>query len=124
MFVCREATKSQVEGTRNVLEVCKKCHRIQSLVYVSSIANWFNKTYLEEKLYSEEVSSFYKDSTSFIRMVNEMSDVQATQFSEQLVGKWPKFVPFFILLFSPLLSRFLSTSFNPSHSDSISRPMS
>lgn len=59
------------------------------MVYVSSIANWFDKTFLEEKVYSEDFKDIFPDTLTFVNMVNRMTPEEAESFSKRYVGSWP-----------------------------------
>jgi fatty acyl-CoA reductase len=86
----KEATGSNLYGTANILDVVRNFSQIRSFIYISSIANWFHKTCLEEKMYEEEVP-FFADARQFIQTVQEMSEQDANAFSAQHVGDWPKY---------------------------------
>lgn len=86
----REATCTNLYGTLNVLDVVKTFSKVQSFIYVSSIANWFNKTCLEEEIYEEEVP-FFTDARLFIQKMQAMSDKDSQKFSNMYVGSWPKY---------------------------------
>lgn len=86
----KEATCSNLYGTLNVLGVAKSFTKVQSFIFASSIANWFYKTCLEEKIYDDEVP-FFTDPHSFVKKIQDMSATECDEYSAQHVGTWPKY---------------------------------
>lgn len=86
----KEATTCNIFGTLNAINVAKTFPKMQSFIYMSSIANWFHKTCLEEKLYEDELP-FFTDARLFVQQVNDMTEEEAESFSALHVGNWPKY---------------------------------
>lgn len=74
----------------HLLRVCEEMEQRCTLVYLSSIANWFNHTLLEEKLYTGDLCQLVEGGVrKLIKSVASMEEKECDLLAQKYVGEWP-----------------------------------
>jgi len=82
----KQAVILHVFGTQQVLELCRKMKKFESIIHLSSISAWFVKQRLEEKVYSHAV-----DPKLLIHEIETMSDREIEELANDYIGDYPKY---------------------------------
>jgi len=82
-----EAFSINVDGTRNVLELAKKCSKLQVFLHVSTAYVHCIHPHIEERIYIDD-EQLAQGATATLADMQEMENAKGFD-QQKFLGKWP-----------------------------------